>query len=553
MKIEQLCLKCMSDSVADGICSKCGFNNNTPQKAAFLPHLSKIANRFAVGHALRYNGDGITYMGFDTQKECPVLIREFFPNKMAARLPNSTRIAPLEEFKPQFKAGVMEFNRMSNALHSARSLDSLFPLYEYIEENGTAYTVSFTQDVVSLRNYLLSHGNTLSWNKIKSMFLPLIKDMCELHKAGIFHYGISLDTLFVTPDGGLKLDGFSLKPVRTVNSEYFNSEVFDGFAAVEQYGFDHTALGAHTDIYSLAAVMLTCLVGASPAIATKRLKNDQLIIPAKIISTIPENVVGAIANALDIDYNTRTRSMSDFYADIESAGNDSAYGKSSSAEKYDDSEDYDLPKHNQKNSGDGFFARMSDTKITVFAAITAFIVFFIIGGLIFFIANYNKDFSEFDPKAAADEIKANEENESTTAPQIYLESFIGVTFNLDQLKEKYPDLVFKQSDDEYSSKYKAGVICNQEPSGNGYVASGTTVTITVSKGESNDKIPTGLKGLSYDEAVQKLKDAGYRNIEKLDSYDGSVATDVVVNVDPAEGSSYATDEKVVVHVNVLNP
>lgn len=552
MDIERLCLKCMSDNVINGICADCGFSNKTPQKDAFLPHYTKIANRFLIGHALRYNGDGITYMGFDLQKECPVFVREFFPNKIAARAVGGKRIIPMEKFVSQYKASLMEFSRLANSLHNVRQLESLFPMYEFIEENGTAYTVSYSEKVTTLRRYLLHNGNILSWNKIKSMFLPLIKDLCEMHKTGIFHYGISLDTIFVTDSGSLKISGFSIKPVRTVNSEYFNSEVFDGFAAVEQYGFDHTALSAHTDIYSLAAVILTCLVGAAPAEATKRLKNDQLIIPAKILETIPESAVQAIANALDIDYNTRTQSMTDFYSDIcETEYRDNydnnRYGD---YDDYDDGyDDYDEPK---RKSGDGFFARMSDTKITIFAAVAAFLCFAIVGGIIYFAVNHGKDLSEFDPNAAANEIKKNQQPE-TTAKQIYLESFIGITFNLDQLKAKYPDLVFKQLDDEYSTKYKAGVICSQEPAGNGYVESGSTVTVTVSKGESNDKIPTGLKGLTYSEAVKKLNEAGYKNVEKLDSYDGSVSTDIVVNVDPAEGSSYDTQEKVALHVNVLAP
>lgn len=64
MNIENLCMKCMNETNTNGVCSKCGFNQNTYQSPTHtLPMQSILAGKYVVGAPLGEGGFGITVHG----------------------------------------------------------------------------------------------------------------------------------------------------------------------------------------------------------------------------------------------------------------------------------------------------------------------------------------------------------------------------------------------------------------------------------------------------------------------------------------------------------
>ena len=74
-----LCPGCMNEKLADGKCPICGYNPEEPVNPMFLRPGSMLDGRYMIGKAIDNNGEGITYLGYDTVSGTTVNIREFFP------------------------------------------------------------------------------------------------------------------------------------------------------------------------------------------------------------------------------------------------------------------------------------------------------------------------------------------------------------------------------------------------------------------------------------------------------------------------------------------
>ena len=49
------------------------------------PDKSVVANRYLVGKVLEFNGDGVTYAGWDMTERIAVKVREFLPDAICSR------------------------------------------------------------------------------------------------------------------------------------------------------------------------------------------------------------------------------------------------------------------------------------------------------------------------------------------------------------------------------------------------------------------------------------------------------------------------------------
>ena len=62
---DNLCMSCMKPIGDAKQCPYCGYHADSPQLSPYLPIRSVVANRYLVGKVLEFNGDGVTYAGWD--------------------------------------------------------------------------------------------------------------------------------------------------------------------------------------------------------------------------------------------------------------------------------------------------------------------------------------------------------------------------------------------------------------------------------------------------------------------------------------------------------
>ena len=87
----------------------------------------------------------------------------------------------------------------------------------------------------------------------------------------------------------------------------------------------------------------------------------------------------------------------------------------------------------------------------------------------------------------------------------------------------------------YSDDMRAGLVVSTSPDRGTYVQPGSTVTITVSKGREQVTIPSVSVGMTYEEAVEALNDAGFEGtVKEATEYSASVGNGFVTRYSPSK-------------------
>ena len=267
----KLCMGCMNELNENGSCDVCGYADGTPYLPAYLSPKTILNDRYLVGKLLSYNGEGATYIAYDNFKNEKVFIREFMPDALCNRVRGTSVINVNPSKLVQYKNLMAEFTELNKSLSKMRTLSHISSALDLFAQNNTTYSVLEYFEGITLKHFLQDNAGELSWQQVKKLFPPIFTTLSLIHNAGITHRGLSLDTIFYTSKGELKISGFSIPESRTANSE-LASELFVGFAAPEQYSSDDWQ-GTWTDVYAISAILYRVLSGCMPTDAVSRIGN----------------------------------------------------------------------------------------------------------------------------------------------------------------------------------------------------------------------------------------------------------------------------------------
>ncbi|OJU08224.1 MAG: hypothetical protein BGN88_11095 [Clostridiales bacterium 43-6] len=544
---ELLCMNCMFERENTGDCPHCGYEENTPNDHPYLPMRKKLQNRYIIGRLISANGEGATYTGYDSEQNSVVRIREFLPEGLFERAQGSAKIRVISGSEFSFNNGLVSFLSLARALARMRDLTAILPVYDIFEENGTAYYISETIESVSLRDYLLRTNGTLSFEQIRPLFMPLLSTLNSLHAVDIIHRGISPETLLIGKDGKLRLTDFCIAEVRTARTD-LSPELFKGFAAIEQYGFDGQQ-GPWTDIYGLAATIYRVLVGNPPPEATARVTNDKMMIPASVAETLPAYVMTALANALQILPEDRTRDIETFREEFSASPTVVNRQQQKNAVKKEPVKG----KKSKRNTKGIMFVSLLFTCIAVV----------LIGAVIYFVISGNKagkgsteettrptmetTYKTADPGATTE---VGTEGAPSLKGFVYSDFLTSPEKQLIELRAKYK---FEVVDKKFSDQ-KRGTILEQTPAAGTPIKRGDTIKLVLSMGTNAVGMPN-LVGMDYKDAYITLLEMGFSkdNIIKTDIIDSTMAPNSIVKTDPKASSQVSIDSVITIYVNTYVP
>lgn len=523
---KNLCMGCMTDKGANEICSKCGFGENDIQPLSNLPLRYLLDGRYLIGKAVESNSEGVVYLSWDTEENVAVRVHEYFPENFCDRAEDGATVNIFAGKELQFNRYIDQFLNIARKLAKASDLPSLLAVRDIFEANNTAYYVTDHVKAITMREFLIRNGGTLSWNQIRPLLMPVLTTVSALHDDGLIHRGISPETLLVGVDGKIRLTGFCVADVRTARSD-MNAQLFPGFAAIEQYGFDSTQ-GTWTDVYGLCATLYRILVGSPPADATERVTNDRMVIPTEIASEIPRNVLTAMADGLAILADDRTATVAQLKNGlIPSSSGDKAAGGKVSSKKY----------------------VLIATAITVAVlAVVVFLVYhFWIGPMMQKPVDNSSDVSA--PISSVPVLVENPDNPDQTY-EVY--DLVGMTYSEALTK---CGAVFNIEVVECAmSNYAYGQIYEQSVKAGDMKVAGTTIEVKVSVGNGKITVPKNLAGKNVEYAVDALLKAGFRNefitIEEMVS--DTVEPGLVVETDPVLGEKVSMFSNITVYVSIGN-
>ena len=526
--LSELCPGCMSPKADDDQCRKCGFDG-TANPDEFLQIKTILSDRYLVGKLLSSNGEGATYMGYDAELDSPVFIREFFPKGLCTR--EGENVYASEQYSDSFVTHKNEFLSLARVLARMRNLSAILPVYDIFEQNDTAYYISEAVEYITLRDFLVRNGGRLNYNQMCRLFKPVFSTLASLHSVGVIHRGISPETMIVGRDGRLRVIGFCISDLRTARTT-LAPELFKGYAAIEQYGFDGDS-GAWTDVYSVAAVIYRTLIGSPAPDATERVTNDRMIIPPDIAEELPAYALSALADALQILPNDRTQSIEDFRDELSAAPNvvNRARQQGTPEERPRTS-----TRKRKKNSNKKYIA--------VAAVITVIVLSVVV--LVFAKTVFNNNGDDTTPTSYTTSADSNPDYSSAVADRskITVPDFTEYTASeilsvedteMIELNENFKIIWERKTDDS-----EKGTILSQSVTKDDKVEKGTEITLEVSIGNGMVKVPDVVDMLE-DEAIIELCKSGfmYQNIVVQEVYDANEKGGVVLE------QSIESGEKVV--------
>lgn len=546
---EHLCMGCMKEIGEVQQCPHCGFHVETMQMAPYLAVRTVIANRYLVGKLLEYNGDGATYIAWDINDKKPVTIREFLPDTLATRTIGTKEVTVMSGCELSYRECMADFVELWRKLSRMGGLSALVNVYDVIEENSTAYAICEYVKSITLRDYLLRlKTGYITWERARTLFMPVLSTLGMLHTAGIIHRGISPLTLQIGQDGKMRIGGFSIWQARTAKSD-LSAQLFPGYAAIEQYGFEGKQ-GPATDIYAFAATLYRALIGSDPIEATDRLTNDRLMVPGRFAEQIPAYVINGLINALQIMPEERTRTVEQLRADLSAspvaaaASGTEFQTPQNSAPPIAPVSEYQPVSQNTaepaKKNTETSKNRMIIIRSALISAIVGLLIFLIV--LIAFGDEMGLNIGNDKEETEAAEEQTREEK--VEVPNFVNRNYIEVINN-----NAWKNNFRFEKNEAYSDKIEAGIIISQSVEAGSEVNAGVKIVLTVSKGDEMFELSPSIIGMDYEAAAEALMKLKFDvSKEELDN-DGTHTEGTVQSVaNVAIGQLYPKGTKVTLRV-----
>lgn len=309
----ELCMNCFSVKGPYEVCRYCGYVEGTPpEQPHYLRPGTVLKGHFIVGTAIGVGGFGITYKCYDATLGVIVAIKEFFPVGLVNRSPGEMKVGLLSgEKEKQYKNQIKRFLMEAQSIAQFGKANDIVNVFDYFEENNTAYIVMEYIDGVLLKDYLEKQG-ALSPDIAMTIIEPVVEALKKIHASGIIHRDISPDNIFIAGEDSVKVFDFGAAILNDESGVKEGEKVIKvGYSAPEQYR-DSAGQGYFTDIYSIGAILYQMITGQKPIESTEREYKDELKSPLELGFDIEPNLDRAIMEALAVQPALRFQGIQQF-------------------------------------------------------------------------------------------------------------------------------------------------------------------------------------------------------------------------------------------------
>lgn len=309
----ELCMNCFSVKGQYEVCPYCGYVEGTPpEQPHYLTPGTILGNHFIVGTAVGFGGFGITYKCFDTTLGVTVAIKEFYPIGLVNRSPGEKQVGLLSgEKREQYKQQLNRFLLEAQSVAQFGKAKDIVNVYDFFQENGTAYIVMEYVEGVLLKDYLDKQG-AMDPDAAMTIIMLIIEAVKKIHSKGIIHRDISPDNIFIANESSIKIFDFGAAQLNDSKEGLAGEKVIKvGYSPPEQYR-ETSKQGFFTDIYSVGAIMYQMLTGIKPIEATERDYKDELKSPLECGVKINANTDRAIMEAMAVQPELRFQGIQQF-------------------------------------------------------------------------------------------------------------------------------------------------------------------------------------------------------------------------------------------------
>ena len=232
------------------------------------PNTTLQGGKYRIERVLGQGGFGNTYVGYNTEFEETVAIKEFFMKGVTERdeatsvvsVSNADNVQQFEEQREKFKKEAQRIRKLDNP--------HIVKVHDLFEENGTAYYVMDFVEGENLSQRLKRTGKPIAERKVREIFLQLLDALKAVHDAGMWHLDIKPANIMLDQENNVKLIDFGAS--KQLNSQKGGATTStaisytNGYAPREQMEQNYDKFGPWTDIYALGATLYNLLTKNRP-------------------------------------------------------------------------------------------------------------------------------------------------------------------------------------------------------------------------------------------------------------------------------------------------
>ena len=497
------------------------------------------------------------------------------------------RYVAIKVLKEEFSTDKNFVSKFRVEAQSAAGLShpNIVNVYDVGEEDNVYYIVMELIEGITLKKYIERKGQ-LPVREAVSILVQVAQGIEAAHNNHVIHRDIKPQNIIISREGKVKVTDFGI--ARAVSANTVSSNAMGSVHYISPEQAKGSFIDEKSDVYSLGITLYEMITGRVPfdgdstvSIALQHVQNEmpspriyapdipisvERIIqkctmkkPARrylkvssLIADLKKSLVTPdvdFVQIVDLEDNSSTKMISDEEVSIirresgfEVQDDNASKGKDTEAyleddDYYDDDDDYvdddmeeeledvDNPKLDKAIIIGGIVMGV------VIIAIVAFICVKYLGNG----CSGSGSKSEQETTLDADHVKVPDVTGMTIAEATKKlnESSLGV------------DPTIKYQTD---NKVEAGKVISTSPDVGEVVKKNISITLVVSSGSKPVNVPTGIVGKTRDEAKKTLEDQGFTvKVEYEASED--VEAEIVISIDPAEGSSSTFGATITLHVS----
>lgn len=269
-----------------------------------------LKDRYKIEEVIGAGGFGITYRAWDPLLQSYVAIKEYYPSGIATRSADSSKVCvPVGQEQREYHRGRIRFLKEAQDVARFQSEPNIVSIYDYLEENDTAYMVMEYLHGCTLKQYIREHGGRLDTDHILHICLSVLDALAVVHKAGMIHRDISPENIFICEDLTVKLIDFGAAKQVYLDGEQTMSVVLKpGYAPPEQYA-KKDKQGPWTDIYALGATLYFAATGEKPEESFGRVLEDTIKPVCEVNPEIPRAMSQVIMRAMSVKIEDRYQTV----------------------------------------------------------------------------------------------------------------------------------------------------------------------------------------------------------------------------------------------------
>lgn len=309
----QICFRCFKVKGDYEVCPHCGYIEDTKAKEVYqLAPGTMLRERYIIGAGIGFGGFGITYKAYDTVLSIVVAVKEFYPAGLVNRGEGEVKVGIFSGDKEQeFRRQLARFLEEAKNLASFSKEKDIINVYDYFEENQTAYIIMEYVDAPLLKTRFREEGR-MSAETAEGYMVAILNALSKIHAHGIIHKDISPDNIFLTGEKEVKIFDFGAAKFEGTQTERTEVVVVKaGYTPPEQYRSKNEQ-GFFMDVYAAGAVFYEMLTGEKPMDAPDRAVVDELKKPSEYQIQISEYTERVILKALALRPEQRFQTAEEF-------------------------------------------------------------------------------------------------------------------------------------------------------------------------------------------------------------------------------------------------